>query len=141
MFALCFIGILAIAGSLGDLTAVALAQGLAIAVMVAALGHVSGGHFNPAITLGLLLGRKIDPPMAVVYWVAQLLGGLLAAIVVALATSRDVVAIGAPTLTDGVNPVVGILLELVATFFLVLVVSGTVVDRRAPASVYRSPSV
>ncbi|HMG29348.1 MAG TPA: aquaporin [Jiangellaceae bacterium] len=136
VFALCFIGILAIAGSGGDITAVALAHGLAIAVMVAALGHVSGGHFNPAVTLGLLLGRKIDPPMAVVYWVAQLAGGLVAAVVVALATDRDVVAFGTPTLADDVNPVWGILLELVATFFLVLVVYGTVVDRRAPASVY-----
>jgi MIP family channel proteins len=136
VFALCFIGILAITGSGGDLTAVALAHGLAIAVMVAALGHVSGGHFNPAITLGLLLGRKIDLPMAGVYWVAQLLGGLLAAIVVWLATTRDVVAFGTPTLADDVNPIQGIVLELVATFFLVLVVYGTVVDRRAPVSVY-----
>jgi MIP family channel proteins len=136
VFALCFIGILAIVGSGSNLTAVALAHGLAIAVMVAALGHVSGGHFNPAITLGLLLGRKIDPPMAVVYWVAQLLGGLLAAIVVALATSREAVAFGTPVLADDVNVVWGILLELIATFFLVLVVYGTVVDRRAPASVY-----
>jgi MIP family channel proteins len=136
VFALCFVGILAITGSGGDLTAVALAHGLAIAVMVAALGHVSGGHFNPAITLGLFLGRKIDLPMAAVYWVAQLLGGLLAAIVVWLATTRDVVAFGTPTLADDVNPVWGIVLELVATFFLVLVVYGTVVDRRAPVSVY-----
>ena len=83
VFTLCFIGIMAI-NSPNDLTGLALAQGLAIGVMVAALGHVSGGHFNPAITLGLLLGRKIDLPMAGVYWVAQLLGGVIAAIVVAL---------------------------------------------------------
>jgi len=90
IFTLVFVGVLAIANEV-DLTGAALAQGLAIAVMVAALGHVSGGHFNPAITLGLFLGRKIDLPMAIVYWVAQLLGGLLAALVVALATSTDVV--------------------------------------------------
>ena len=63
VFTLCFIGIMAI-NSPNDLTGLALAQGLAIGVMVAAVGHVSGGHFNPAITLGLLLGRKIDLPMA-----------------------------------------------------------------------------
>jgi MIP family channel proteins len=135
VFTLCFIGIMAI-NSPNDLLGIALAHGLAFGVMVAALGHVSGGHFNPAITLGLLLGRKIDAPMAGVYWAAQLLGGLIAALLIAFTVSRDAVAIGTPTLADDVNPFIGILLELVATFFLVLVVYGTVVDRRAPASVY-----
>jgi MIP family channel proteins len=137
VFTLCFIGILAISSG-NDLTGIALAHGLAIGVMVAALGHVSGGHFNPAITLGLLLGRKIDAPMAGVYWAAQLLGGVLAAVVVALTapTGREAVAIGTPVLADDVNVLVGIVLEMIATFFLVLVVYGTVVDRRAPASVY-----
>src|SRR5919106_6923931 len=134
IFTLVFVGVLAVSNV--DLTGAALAQGLAIAVMVAALGHVSGGHFNPAITLGLFLGRKIDLPMAIVYWVAQLLGGLVAALVVALATSTDVVEIGTPTLGDDTGVGWGIVLEIVATFFLVLVVFGTVVDRRAPASVY-----
>jgi MIP family channel proteins len=135
VFALCFIGIMAIT-SAADLTGIALAHGLAIGVMVAALGHVSGGHFNPAITLGLLLGRKIDLPMAGVYWVAQLLGGVIAAVVVALTDRGEAVANGTPTLAPDVNVFVGIVLEMVATFFLVLVVFGTVVDRRAPASVY-----
>src|SRR5215204_676190 len=135
IFTLVFVGVLAVANE-GDLTGAALAQGLAIAVMVAALGHVSGGHFNPAITLGLFLGRKIDLPMAIVYWVAQLFGGLVAALVVALATSTEVVEIGTPTLGEGIGAGWGIVLEIVATFFLVLVVFGTVVDRRAPASVY-----
>ncbi len=135
VFALVFVGVLVIANG-ADLTGIALAHGLTIAVMVAALGHVSGGHFNPAITLGLMLGRKIDLPMAVVYWVAQLVGAIVAAILIALAADRDVVAFGTPVVADDVNMVWAILLELVATFFLVLVVFGTVVDRRAPASVY-----
>jgi MIP family channel proteins len=135
VFALCFIGIMAI-NSAADLTGIAFAHGLAIAVMVAALGHVSGGHFNPAITLGLFLGRKIDLPMAGVYWAAQLLGGVIASVVVALTVSREAVAIGTPTLAADVNVFVGIVMEMIATFFLVLVVYGTVIDRRAPASVY-----
>jgi MIP family channel proteins len=135
VFALCFIGIMAI-NSAADLTGIAFAHGLAIAVMVAALGHVSGGHFNPAITLGLFLGRKIDLPMAGVYWAAQLLGGVIASVLVALTVSREAVAIGTPTLAADVNVFVGIVMEMIATFFLVLVVYGTVIDRRAPASVY-----
>jgi MIP family channel proteins len=137
VFALCFIGILAIdAMQVGALTGVALAHGLAIAVMVAALGHVSGGHFNPAVTLGLLVGRRIDPIIAAVYWAAQLVGGLLAALAVAGLESRAVVAAGTPALSVGVGALEGILLEAVATFFLVLVVLGTAVDQRAPRSVY-----
>jgi MIP family channel proteins len=135
VFALIFVGILAIANDAG-LTGVALAHGLTIAVMVAALGHVSGGHFNPAVTLALFLGRKIDLPMAIVYWIAQFVGGVVAAVVVAMATSREIVELGTPTLGDDVGAGLGIVLEAVATFFLVLVVFGTVVDRRAPASVY-----
>lgn len=134
-FALCFVVVLAIGGG-ADLTGVALAYGLVVVVMVAALGHVSGGHFNPAVTLAFLMGRRIDPAMAGIYWAAQLIGGLVAALIVALAVSRDIVAVGTPGLADGVNPVVGIVLEAIATFILVLVILGTVVDRRAPATVY-----
>lgn len=135
-FALCFAGILVVNSGAVDLTGVALAQGLVVAVMVAALGHVSGGHFNPAVTLAFLLGRRIDPAMAVVYWAAQLIGGLLAAVIVAWTVGRGAVATGTPILADDVNPFAGIVLEAVAAFFLVLVFLGTVVDRRAPATVY-----
>jgi glycerol uptake facilitator-like aquaporin len=135
-FALCFAGILVINSGAVDLTGVALAHGLAIAVMIAALGHVSGGHFNPAVTLAFLLGRRIDPVMATIYWAAQLIGGLVAAVFVAVVVNRDAVATGTPILADDVNVLAGILLEAIATFFLVLVIFGTVVDRRAPATVY-----
>src|SRR3982750_2029644 len=56
------------------LVAVAFAHGLAIAVMVSAVGHISGGHFNPAITLGFLVTRRIAPSLAVVYWSMQFAG-------------------------------------------------------------------
>src|ERR671931_1958945 len=61
------------------LVAVAFAHGLAIAVMVSALGHISGGHFNPAITLGFLVTRRIAPALAGVYWIAQFAGAVAAA--------------------------------------------------------------
>ncbi|MCI0689300.1 MAG: aquaporin [Sporichthyaceae bacterium] len=139
VFALCFIGILALnAAALNGLTGIALAHGLIIAVMVAAFGHVSGGHFNPAITLGLLLSGRISTATAGLYWLAQLFGGLLAALAIAWIGTKRAVAAGTPQLAEGAGITVGkgILLEAIATFFLVLVVFGTAVDRFAPKSVY-----
>lgn len=134
-FALVFVVVLAMSNG-ASLTGVALAAGLAIAVMVAALGHVSGGHFNPAVTFGFLLARRINGQMAGIYWAAQFIGGILASALVALLVSRDAVSIGSTVLADDVNVLQGILLEAVATFFLVLVIFGTVLDRRAPVGVY-----
>lgn len=134
-FALVFVGVLAIANG-ASLTGVALAHGLAIGVMVAALGHVSGGHFNPAVTFAFWLSRRISGAQAAVYAVAQIFGGLLAALIVAGLLSRNAVGAGTPQLAEGISTVQGILAEAVATFFLVLVIFGTVLDRRAPETVY-----
>lgn len=134
-FALVFVGVLAIANG-ASLTGVALAHGLVIGVMVAALGHVSGGHFNPAVTFAFWLSRRISGAQAAVYSVAQIFGGLLAALIVAGLLSRDAVGAGTPQLADDIGTVQGILAEAVATFFLVLVIFGTVLDRRAPETVY-----
>jgi MIP family channel proteins len=122
----------------GDITPYAVAQGLTILVLVAALGHVSGGHFNPAVTLAFLLGRRIDVVGASIYWAAQLIGGIIAALVVLLTLSRDTVAAGVPVpATEGELNVLGaIVLEAIAVFVVVLVVLGTIVDHRAPLSVY-----
>src|SRR5256714_5622607 len=62
------------AGGLG-LLGIALAHGLAIGVMVSALGHISGGHFNPAITLGFFLTRRLAPVLALTYWLPQFAAG------------------------------------------------------------------
>ena len=90
--------------------------------MIAALGHISGGHFNPAVTLGFVVTRRMNLPTAALYWGAQLGGALLAGLVVLAATSRDVVIAGTPVVPEAVNAGAAILLELVGTFFLVLVV-------------------
>src|SRR5215471_10692139 len=68
-------------GVYGSLTlvSVALAHGLATGVMASAVGHISGGHFNPAVTLGFLVTRRIAPSLALVYWSLQLLGAAAAA--------------------------------------------------------------
>jgi MIP family channel proteins len=134
-FALVFVVVMAISNA-DSLTSVAFAFGLVIAIMVAALGHVSGGHFNPAVTFAFLLSRHIDRQMASIYWVAQVIGAIVASLLVVMLNSRDAVAVGTPVVADDVNVVQGIFLEAIATFFLVLVVFGTVVDRRAPVAAY-----
>src|SRR5438874_6119692 len=93
------------AGGLG-LLGIALAHGIAIGVMVSALGHISGGHFNPAITMGFLITRRIKPPLAVLYWVAQFGGAALAALLVRNLLPREAssaVHLGVPALGHGVD--------------------------------------
>src|ERR1700730_18633955 len=58
-----------------------LAAGAVLMVMIYAGGHISGGHYNPAVTLAVLLRRRIDLRDAVAYWIAQVVGGLIAAII------------------------------------------------------------
>src|SRR3954468_19528495 len=81
-FALIFIGIGAIyhfAAVPGGLLSIAFAHGLTIAVMVAATAGISGGHLNPAVTFGLLIGGKINFKNSIGYWIAQLAGATVAA--------------------------------------------------------------
>lgn len=130
-FALIFIGIGAISANPG-LLGVALAHGLAIAVMVSATGHISGGHLNPAVTFGLLVGGKIDVSVAIRYWISQLAGATLAGFVCLALFTREVVVGGTPQLSATTGPLAGIVIEAITTFFLVFVVYGTAVDPRAP---------
>lgn len=135
-FALIFIGIGAIYNCPGNLLAVALAHGLTIAVMVSATGGISGGHLNPAVTFGLLVGGKINLKDSLAYWFAQLLGATAAAyLIIGLAghmSGVDIVAGGTPDLGSKVSQLQGIGIEAVLTFFLVFVVYGSAVDARAP---------
>jgi len=115
------------------LIGVAVANGVAIAVMVSSLGHISGGHFNPAITFGFLITRRIKPALALLYWVAQFGGAALAALLVRNLLPRassEAVNLGVPALGHGVDASSGFLLEAIFTFFLVWVVFATAVDPR-----------
>jgi MIP family channel proteins len=134
-FTLIFIGIGAIYASNQhqmDLLGVAIAHGLAIAVMVSATMSISGGHLNPAVTFGLLVGGKIDFKGAVSYWAAQLIGATIAAFVCLGLFGRDIVVAGTPQLGGSTSAMAGIVIEAIVTFFLVFVVYGTAVDPRAP---------
>src|SRR5436189_5209714 len=118
-FALIFVGagsIVATGGS--NLTAIALAHGLVIAVMASAVGHISGGHFNPAVTLGFLLTRRIAPSLAVVYWSLQFAAGAAAAALLRWLFDPQVRALtklGAPGLGTGVTHWQGLVIEIVLT--------------------------
>ncbi len=112
-----------------SLVAVALANGLAIGIMVTNLGHISGGHFNPAITLGFLTSRRITASLAGLYWVSQLLGASAAAFILRALFSQHAVrkfATPVPHVTDGK----AFIFELILTFFLVWAVWATAVDPR-----------
>ena len=124
----------------GTLVMVALAHGLAIGLMVAAAGHISGGHYNPAVTIAMFLGGKIGLIKSVAYIVAQLAGAVLAAIVLneifseagGVSLANAIPAVNYEGDNDGI--IVGrsnaIMLEFIASFFLVYVICGVAVDSR-----------
>lgn len=133
-FTLIFVGVGAIAIG-ADLVGVALAHGLALAVMITAVAATSGGHLNPAVTIGLWAAGKFPASGIIGYIVAQLAGAFVAALLIKLALPSVATAVagtGTPALGFGVSVGSAILLEAVLTFFLVFVVLGTAVDKRAP---------
>jgi aquaporin Z len=139
VFALVFIGGAAIAmvrytnGGVG-LFEVAAAHGLILAVMVSATMRISG-HLNPAVTIGFLATRRIEPLMGGVYLIAQVLGAVLAGYALRGLLPADVFAAvrgGGQSIALDVSFVQAFFLEFIATFFLVFVVFGTAVDPQAP---------
>src|SRR6478672_9577766 len=62
---------------------ISFAFGLGLALAITALGHISGGHFNPAVSLGLVFARKFPAKEVVPYWIAQLVGGIVAVLAIA----------------------------------------------------------
>ncbi|PNY82323.1 MIP/aquaporin family protein [Deinococcus koreensis] len=131
-FALVFVGVLAISNNAG-LLGVAFAHGLAIAVMAMALGTVSGGQFNPAVSFGLSLSGHQDWRTTLSFIPAQLGGavlGSLAALAVAGPAKVQAVASGLPALGTGVSVGGGLLGEVIATAFLVLVIVKVAIHQR-----------
>jgi len=115
-----------------SLIVVALAHGVVLAVLVSALGAVSGAHFNPAVTTAVWVAGHIPGRRAVAYMIAQLIGGILAAWMVRALFPVDVFPdLGIPRLT-GIDPLQGIAVEAVLTVVLLTAVFGTAIDPRAP---------
>lgn len=133
VFGLCFVGIFAIANAgagATDLTGVAFAHGLIIAVMVAAFAAVSGAHFNPAVTTAMWITKRIDTKGAIAYFVVQILGGAVAAVIAGLVLGNPAVAGGTPAIAADATLTGALIAEIVCTFFLVTVIFGSAVDKR-----------
>ncbi|WP_299380793.1 aquaporin Z, partial [uncultured Kiloniella sp.] len=120
---------------------VSLAFGLTVVTMAYAVGHISGGHFNPAVTLGLWAGGKFEAGQIVPYWIAQLAGGIAAAGLL------YVIASGIPDFSVtggfasngygahspmGYSMMSGLLIEVLLTFFFLFIILGAT-DEKAPA--------
>jgi MIP family channel proteins len=129
-FTLIFIGGGAGIVSHSDIVAIALANGLAIGIMVTNLGHISGGHFNPAITLGFVATRRIKIGLAAAYWFFQLLGAVCAAFLLRYFFTQLAVKLTAPAPSPHISDWKALLLEAIMTFFLVWAVWATAVDER-----------
>ncbi len=117
------------------LLGIAAAHGVILAIMVSAFGHISGGHFNPAVTTGLWAGNKIGGALAALYIGAQLVGAVAAGVALRIVFPENVwrpVHLGTPGLAPGVGFSTAVFLEILMTFFLVTAVYGTAVDARGP---------
>src|SRR5690349_2664087 len=122
------------------LLGVSLAFGLTVVTMAYAVGSISGGHFNPAVTLGLVLAGRADIRELVPYWIAQLLGGVVGAGILYLIASGvagytpgGFASNGYDALSPGgYNMVSALLIEIVLTAVFLVVILG-VTSKSAPA--------
>lgn len=120
---------------------VALAFGLTVLTMAYAVGHISGGHFNPAVTLGLWAGGRFPTGEIIFYWVAQVIGAIAAAAVLYIIASGNAQfgldtgfasnGYGAHS-PGGYSLLAALVAEIILTFFFLLIILG-VTDKRAPA--------
>ena len=137
--ALVFIGAGAGALGIGGVVGVALAHGLVLTTFVYAYGPISGCHINPAVTVGVLLAKQIERRLAALYIVTQLLGGIVAALLLRLILGTGDLGLGNTVpatnlpvgeVTLNVSVFAALILEIILTFFLVNAVLNTAVAGR-----------
>jgi MIP family channel proteins len=127
-----------VAGTPYGSLAVPVAGGLALAIAVASLGHISGGHLNPAVTLGLAINRRFPWAYAPGYIIAQFAGAITAAAVtwgLYGDQARAIARLGAPVPAIGVSVGRVLAAEAIVTFVLVLVVVAVATDTRVPRGI------
>ena len=130
-FLLTFIGGAAIINGQAGLIGVALAHGLTVALVISALGHISGAHINPAVTVGFLVTKKMEMKEGVVYIAAQMAGAVLAAVMLKQFVPGAMnAALGGQSLAADVSTGSAVVIEALLTFFLVTAIFGTAVDER-----------
>lgn len=123
-FVLVFVGTATVTIAKGDVLAIGLAFGLAVTIMAYSVGAISGGHFNPAVTLGMFINKRISAGDAIYYVVSQFIGAILASAVVKFLLS----SMNAPTSNLGQTdfPVISagaaFFVETLITFLFVLVI-------------------
>ena len=127
--------------NLEGLLIISLAHGGAIGLMVYAFGHVSGAHINPAVTIPMIITKKIGIKDGIGYIVFQIIGAIIAAFTLktifpVLGAKVNFGTQGGPSALLGNSAMSGFALELVFTFFLVTVIFMTAVHKKAPAGMY-----
>ncbi|KXS42697.1 MAG: tonoplast intrinsic protein (Aquaporin) [Methanolobus sp. T82-4] len=120
-------------GSLG-LIGMAVATGVTVMVMIYAIGHISGAHINPAVTIAMATTGKISTIDCFAYIIAQISGACAASFMLMqiFPSALDSVNFGATSLGANIAPDIGILIEAILTFLLVFVIYGAAVDTRSP---------
>lgn len=113
------------------LLVVPFAFGLGLLAAIFAFGHISGGHFNPAVTVAMVLDRRTTPIDGVGYIASQVVGAIAAGAVVLVAVSQDAVAQGITKPGTGITDMGALIIEIVATAGFVAVILAS--SRRAPA--------
>jgi MIP family channel proteins len=119
------------AGAISGL-GIAFAFGLGLALAITALGQITGGHFNPAVSLGLAVARKFPPREVLPYIGAQLAGGFVAVLAIAVVYSERATDALDNAPGPGISSGAALLLELIATALFVMVICTVATDDRAP---------
>lgn len=111
---------------------VAVGFGFGLALAITAFGHISGGHFNPAVSAGLAIAGRFPGKDVVPYWIAQLVGGFVAVLVMAIVHSKETTEALSTAPGSGVDSWAALVLEIVATGLFVMVILTVATDGRAP---------
>jgi len=111
---------------------IAASFGFGLALAITAFGHLSGGHFNPAVSAGLAVAGRFRSRDVVPYWIAQLVGGFGAVLVMAIVYSGDVTDSLHTAPGSGIDDWAALVLEIVATALFVMVILTVATDDRAP---------